>query len=318
VLTVGTDTNIETTPGRGTNGFQGVTNTVVVEPSSLHGWVFFDDFPGTGTGSGGFADGPGTRPLGAGSAFLTVDANGRHALGTTAYIGTRMDDIAELKYWSYQNNNTNTAAAIALQFDVDYDLNDADNAYMGRLVFEPYISYTVQQGVWQNWDALAGKWYGTRTTVTVNGVAGVAQPCQPATPCTWAQVLASFPNAGVGNTPARALLFKAGGPVGVGGFNGNVDDFSLKVNTALQTYDFEPNPHLSINDVSHNEGNASTTSYDFTVTLSRPSSSTVTVDYVTANDTAVAPGDFTALSTTQLVFNPGETSKPSRCWSTAM
>jgi hypothetical protein len=104
-------------------------------------------------------------------------------------------------------------------------------------------------------------------------------------------------------------LFKAGGPWAPG-FDGNVDDFSIKVNTALQTYDFEPNPHLSIDDVSHNEGNASTTSYDFTVTLSRPSGSTVTVDYVTANDTAVAPGDFTALSTTQLVFNPGETSKP--------
>jgi hypothetical protein len=204
ILTVGTDTNVETTPGRGTNGFQGVAinQVVVVEPSSLHGWVDFDDLPGTGTGSGGFVDGPGTAPLGAGSAFLTVDALGRHALGTTAYIGTRMDDITELKYWSYQNNNINTAAAISLQFDIDYDLNDGVSSYMGRLVFEPYLTptNTVQQGVWQNWDALAGKWWGTRTTVTVNGVPGVAQPCQQGTPCTWAQVLSSFPNAGIGNT----------------------------------------------------------------------------------------------------------------------
>src|SRR4029453_16885885 len=94
-----------------------------------------------------------------------------------------------------------------------------------------------------------------------------------------------------------------------GGFDGNVDDFSIKVNTVGQTYDFEPNPHLSINDVSHNEGNAGTTSYDFTVTLSRASSSTVTVDYATADNTAGAPGDFTAIGTTQLTFNPGETSK---------
>lgn len=143
----------------------GQLSPVEVSPASRHGWVDFDDSPGTGTGSGGFENGPGTAPLGAGSAFLRVDPTGRHALGTTAYVGTRMDSITELKYWSYQNNNTNTAAAISLQFDIDYDLNDADNSYMGRLVFEPYISNTVQQGVWQNWDALAGKWWGSRSAL---------------------------------------------------------------------------------------------------------------------------------------------------------
>src|SRR3989442_797822 len=35
-------------------------------------------------------------------------------------------------------------------------------------------------------------------------------------------------------------------------------------------------PTISINDVSHNEGNSGTTSYDFTVSLSNPSSQTVT------------------------------------------
>src|SRR5215813_3431908 len=222
------------------------SNAVEVNPSSLNGWVDFDDLPGTGTGSGGFEAGPATPPLGVGSAFLTVDASGRHALGTVAYAGTRMDNITELKYSSYQNNNTNTAAAISLQFDIDYDLNDGVSSYMGRLVFEPYISNTVQQGVWQNWDAMAGKWWGSRTTVTVNGVPGVPQPCQQATPCTWAQVLGLFPNAGVGNTPARALLFKAGGPVGPGGFDGNVDDFSITVNSAATTYDFEPISHALV------------------------------------------------------------------------
>jgi hypothetical protein len=129
-----------------------------------------------------------------------------------------MDDITELKYWSYQNNNTNTVVANSLQFDIDYDLNDASNTFMGRLVFEPYITptNTVQQNAWQNWDALAGNWYGTRTTVTVNGVAGVAQPCQPATPCTWAQVLSLFPNAGVRNTATSLMLVQGRRSVGAG------------------------------------------------------------------------------------------------------
>jgi hypothetical protein len=310
LLLSGTDTNIETTPGRGTFGFQGVQNKIIVTPANQNGWVFFDDFPGMGTGSGGFEAGPGTAPLGAGSAFLEVDANGRHAFATAGYGGTRMDDITGLSYYSYQTNNVTVANS--LQFDMDWDLNDASNTFQGRLVFEPYLTPaqgTVQQNVWQSWDARAGNWYGTRTTVIVNNVAGVTQPCQPASPCTWAQVLALFPNGGVRNTTTSLMIFKAGGPWPPG-FRGNVDDFRITVNTAQVTYDFEPLPQLSIDDVTHNEGNAGTTTYTFTVTLSFASAQTVTVDYATADSSATAPSDYAALATTQLIFNPGETTKP--------
>jgi hypothetical protein len=244
VLQSGTDTNVETTPGRGTFGFQGVANTIVVSPANQQGWFFLDDLPGTGTGSGGFEAGPATPPLGTGSAFLTVDSQGRHTLGTLGYNGTRMDDLLATLYHSYQDNNSNTVVAASYQFDIDYDLNDAATAFAGRLVFEPYLSPgqgAVQQNVWQNWDARAGMWYGTRTTVTVNNVAGVAQPCQPATPCTWQQVLALFPNAGVRNDPASRILFKVGGPWSPG-FDGNMDNLRLRHNGALITYNFENVP----------------------------------------------------------------------------
>lgn len=46
----------------------------------------------------------------------------------------------------------------------------------------------------------------------------------------------------------------------------------------------------------------------FTVTLSNPSSQTVTVEYETADDTAIAGEDYTTTSGT-LTFNPGETSQ---------
>ncbi len=310
-LQSGTDTNVETTPGRGTNGFQGVQSLVVVTPANQQGWVFFDDFPGTGTGTGGFEHGPATPPLGAGSAFLQVDSQGRHAFATAGYGGTRMDDVTNLSYGSYQDNNANTTVAISFQFDIDYDLGDASNTFMGRLVFEPYLSPeqgAVQQNVWQNWDALAGKWYGTRSTVTVNNTGGVSQPCQPATPCTWQQVIALFPNAGVRNTATSAVLFKAGGPWSPG-FDGNVDNFRIAVSAANTTYDFEPLPRLSIGDVTLAEGDAGQTAFTFTVTLSRAFDQTVTVDYATADSTAAAPSDYTAHPTTQLVFAPGETSK---------
>src|SRR5262249_27943189 len=57
--------------------------------------------------------------------------------------------------------------------------------------------------------------------------------------------------------------------------------------------------NLSINDVSQPEGNSGTTSFVFTVSLSAPAGSGgVTFDIATADDTAVAPGDYTSNSLT--------------------
>nr|WP_306749552.1 Calx-beta domain-containing protein [Saccharothrix yanglingensis] len=67
-------------------------------------------------------------------------------------------------------------------------------------------------------------------------------------------------------------------------------------------------PGLSINDVTVDEGNAGTTPATFTVSLDRPSPNPVTVDFTTANGTAVAPGDYAATAGA-VTFAPGETSK---------
>lgn len=66
-------------------------------------------------------------------------------------------------------------------------------------------------------------------------------------------------------------------------------------------------PSLSIDNVSVTEGNSGTTFAQFTVSLSAASGLTASVNYATANGTAVAPGDYT--STADLfTLNPGETS----------
>jgi hypothetical protein len=57
-------------------------------------------------------------------------------------------------------------------------------------------------------------------------------------------------------------------------------------------------PSLAINDVTVTEGNAGTTNATFTVTLSAASGQPVTVNFATANNTALAPGDYTAASGT--------------------
>ena len=67
-------------------------------------------------------------------------------------------------------------------------------------------------------------------------------------------------------------------------------------------------PRLSINNLSVTEGNSGTTSAIFTVSLSVPSTSPVTVQYATTDGTAIAGSDYEVASGT-LNFAPGETSK---------
>ncbi len=67
-------------------------------------------------------------------------------------------------------------------------------------------------------------------------------------------------------------------------------------------------PSLRINDASKAEGNAGTTAFTFTVTLSSPRVSNVTVNYATVNGSATAGSDYTAVSGT-VTFTPGQTSK---------
>ena len=65
---------------------------------------------------------------------------------------------------------------------------------------------------------------------------------------------------------------------------------------------------LNVNDVTLAEGQAGTTAFNFTVTLSPARNVPVTVDYNTADYTAIAGSDYAAVSG-RLTFAPGETSK---------
>jgi hypothetical protein len=201
--------------------------TVVVYPGQ--GWAFGID-KGVG-GSGQFVRG-GTPPLGEGSAEIAVTGNNAEVLYTLGYGGVRFDSITELAYSTYRSSG-GSPLALSLQFDVDTNLTDSLTNYQGRLVFEPYFSHTVLDDTWQTWDALQGAnwWFSKGTLIPSN-------TCVQGSVCTWAQVLAEFPNAGV--LPGYGTMFKAGSAWT--NFDGNVDNFTIGINGASTTFDFEPAP----------------------------------------------------------------------------
>jgi hypothetical protein len=218
---------------------------VVVTSDSMRGWVFYDDQHDTPCASSDvcrLVQGPIGEPAGAGSAELAAPtATDGNALILPDYLGTRLDRFTELRYSTYrQSGDPGNNVAIALQFNADYDLVDQFTGYQGRLVFEPYqgIGGNVPQNAWQTWDATAGRWWGTRASVRRNNVV-TANPCVQSSPCTWAQLLAAFPDAGVHATYG-AIVLKAGS--GWAGFRGNVDELTVGVGGAVTTFDFEGAP----------------------------------------------------------------------------
>jgi hypothetical protein len=69
-----------------------------------------------------------------------------------------------------------------------------------------------------------------------------------------------------------------------------------------------PQPRITISDVTKAEGNAKTTLFTFTVTLSAASSYAVTVNYATANGSATAGSDYQSKGGS-ITFAAGETTK---------
>ena len=90
----------------------------------------------------------------------------------------------------------------------------------------------------------------------------------------------------------------------------NGSNVSLADNQGQGTINNDDSATISINDVTVIEGNSGTTNAVFTVTLSNAVDTAVTVNYATADGTATTTdNDYTAIATTPLIFNAGETSK---------
>ncbi|MDW7656180.1 MAG: Calx-beta domain-containing protein [Bacillota bacterium] len=84
---------------------------------------------------------------------------------------------------------------------------------------------------------------------------------------------------------------------------------TLSDNQGLGTINNDDVIHASINDVTQAEGSSGSNAFVFTVTLDSASSSTVTIDFATADGTAFAGPDYSGYAAETLTFSPGVTSK---------
>jgi hypothetical protein len=214
--------------------------TVVVRPSSPGNWVA----TASGTASTTFVSGPGTPPLGGGSAQLAVGSGGNSAaqLRNTGYAGTALADLSELSYWTYVDvdGSGGQAPYIILQLDLDGngtvdDLLFFEPVYQTATFFPSNPQPALLLDTWQEWDALEGGWW------SLNGLAG-------ATPGTGVKSIDDY----LAVEPDATIVNSANGDGGVrlvagfgagawDNFVGNVDGFTIGIDGDSTTYDFEPN-----------------------------------------------------------------------------
>jgi hypothetical protein len=220
------------------------SNRVVVSPANMHGWAFYDDNTGGPclvTVDCRMVTGPREPPLGVGSAELAANVltEANHLGLFSRYNGVLFRTVTSLSYWTYRQSPPDPSVlAIALQFNVDYDLSDANTTWQGRVVFEPYLTgATVRSNKWQRWNAQAGRgWWSTEPAAAL-AANPAAAPCTQAAPCSWAELIAKYPRSGVHQALGKVLL-QAGGFWTL--FRGNTDALTIGVAGRSTTYDFEP------------------------------------------------------------------------------
>lgn len=224
--------------------------TVVVTPSNSGNWAFdnrdANGIVGANPGATGeFVNGPGTPPLGTGSAHLatgngTTGGDGSAELRNTGYSGVLLSSITALSYSTYmtQNNGqqfpyfglmiSTTGGSVSndtLFFEPPYQTPGAGNPSL------PNQGPTALNQ-WQTWDAFSGGWWDNNGNANPgsgpNGVDSLAS------------FLALFPNATIVNAGGLGgVRFNVGFASANNQFDGYLDAFTIGINGQNTTYNFE-------------------------------------------------------------------------------
>ncbi|HRE00898.1 MAG TPA: hypothetical protein PLV68_06335, partial [Ilumatobacteraceae bacterium] len=249
-----------------------MAESVTVTSGALNGWSWLTD--------GAVNDNQSVTPVfavgggvGVGSAiYPTVPANDAIMINTAAFDGVRLADVTALSY-----STTSTSATYAPTLGIEIAYSPSATTWQGRLVFVP-TAPTNGAHTWNTLDPAAGRWYPSNAagTLCVGG-------------CTWAQVLANYPDASIDN-PANAgadagrLVIRAG-------------DTSSNYSTETFTVD-------SVVIGRHDGAVTRTTTFDFEPTApSAPTSVVATAGDASASVSWTAPADDGGLAVTYTVVS---------------
>jgi hypothetical protein len=240
-----------------------------VTPANMEGWSFgsfnadTDAFPGSPTDVTELVNGPGTPPLGAGSAELATGAGeGQDGVFLTSSVldGVSLASLTSLSYSSYVTSNNGQ------QFPfIKLSISTQGNGIVDdSLFFEPpyqsgassnpslLVQETPALNTWQSWNVLAGGFYDGNGTF---GSPGAYE--SPSTPgvLSLAAFLALYPNATIETDASSgydSLRITAGETDPADTFTTYIEDVSLAYKntdggTTDITYEFdvsEPSTYL--------------------------------------------------------------------------
>jgi hypothetical protein len=205
----------------------------------MHDWYFIDDSNGQPCFTPDCGIEFSTQPLaGDGSVRLAVDnifePFKKSMLFAPVGKGKELKKIKALAYSAFVWANSSSPLAPALAINIDLDVKDKDNAWQGRLVFDPRNQdQSTLAGEWQVWNAMADEalWY--LADAPLNAI----NYCVETSPCTLQQIVDLYPHAGI-HKIFGGVGFYVGG-WGLEQIQTSVDSITLGIKGHPVTYDFE-------------------------------------------------------------------------------
>ncbi|MCS6774343.1 MAG: right-handed parallel beta-helix repeat-containing protein [Thermoflexales bacterium] len=245
-----------------TNTINPVTTVITVTPVVTNGWGYITETvtPGTFPIPFDIVLSPPTPTLGNASArFVITNVNWRHMYTAPVFTGTRLSDITVFEY-RIQFPAVNGLRPY-INIGWDDDVTDGNTGLRGRLV---HVVDGLAPNTWHIIDARndpTPRWYTT--------LSGATQ-CTDVNPCTFAQLVAAYPNAAIHpgqilNVPLGFIGIRTGGESITG--TGYADGLRVGVGNQVTLYNFEAASPTTITLTTHPTTTSVATSATLTATV---------------------------------------------------
>jgi len=255
-----------------------------------------------------------------GASFVSIDKYGLDALG---YEGNANDPAGSRWFWNNDHWSNYLLFSRTLHEETNLPVtlwqmpvghingSQAENPYDPSGKFADLsntpLHYEDSAGTFFLGDSFTAS--GARFDYFSSNASGDPKVTVSGNTITWGSHIEEARDAGI-----TQILFGAGVGISTDGVGSPPTDGYWWI-TRVQDYYEDPvplgetsEPWLSIDDVTVTEGNSGTAPAQVRVRLSNPSATTVSVQYATANGSAMAGSDYQAATGT-ITFQPGETSK---------